>query len=67
MNNLGELTNREYLSGGTEIPGRGGGDHVENEASRIRAAVKCAAGYTYCLCGQLRESRANTGLAVSRE
>lgn len=28
MNNLRELTNREYLSGGTEIQGRGQG-HVE--------------------------------------
>lgn len=43
MNNLGELTNREYLSGRNRNSGARGNESF----SDMRVAVKCAAGYIY--------------------
>lgn len=46
--------------------GKGAGTRG-NEASRIRAAVKCVTGYTYCFYGRLYANRGRYGFsAVSR-
>lgn len=70
MNNSKELTNRKYLSDGTEIRGTGkGGERGARGIvpSSIRVAVKWATGYTYCLYRRLRELSTNIGLLMIHE
>lgn len=66
MNNLRELTNREYLSGGTEIRGRGQG-HVENEAPPDTSSCKMCDGIYVLFIRIAMRIEGDTDLVVFRE